>query len=237
MLRRNNGDRDGNKASLQSKGAEEEPPTNNSNASVQTKNGQRTATNDWTERHVSILQGAIFQTLARLARDALTAYNSARGNIGVRELQSTSVTPAEVLSGCGPNGTARPPKHDTDAKHNSMLLSLPASHNTAGLRRSEMSTPSVSGMKRPSCLSEGGQVSKTLKQATTPQDGQTDPLFLFNEQYVVKPPNSSIEFGWHTASVHAILESQHGGLRPRFYTTDLALFYFIISICDIFSEG
>lgn len=24
---------------------------------------------------------------------------------------------------------------------------------------------------------------------------------LFNEQYVVKPPHSSIEFGWHTASL------------------------------------
>lgn len=220
MLRRNNGDHDGNKASLRSKGegAEEEPSTNNPNAAVQTKNGQRTTINDWTERHVSILQEAIFQTLARLARDALTAYNSARGNTGVRELQSTSAIPLEAFPGCGSNGTARPRSHYTGhhAKHNGMFLSLPANHNSADHQRSATSTPSVSGMKRPFCLSEGGQASKTLKQATTPQDEQTDPLFLFNEQYVVKPPMSSIEFGWHTASLTRFLRVSQAALSRAF---------------------
>lgn len=36
--------------------------------------------------------------------------------------------------------------------------------------------------------------------AASPADNGKRPLLLFNEQYVVKPPSSFIEFGWHTAS-------------------------------------
>lgn len=36
---------------------------------------------------------------------------------------------------------------------------------------------------------------ETLADAAAAADGK---LLLFNEQYVVKPPQSSIEFGWHT---------------------------------------
>lgn len=45
------------------------------------------------------------------------------------------------------------------------------------------------------CAAGGSESHAAAGAAGAAADGN---LLLFNEQYVVKPPQSSIEFGWHT---------------------------------------
>lgn len=100
----------------------------------------------WDGFHVSLVREVVFQTLARLAWDAL--------------LQSSG-------------------KHATP--RGALIAQVQPPISAAG--EEAMGTDSAAGSDRHAAgMCEARR------------------LLLFNEQYVVKPPNSSIEFGWHTVS-------------------------------------
>lgn len=154
----------------------------------------------WTDKHVSIVQEAIFVTLAGLARDALKAERSARAQVGGFEIPPSGGLKAEradqgcVGSGSTPSLLRGSP--GASGRKSQPQPHLPPSTN-AGTRPSDAAPPPPLGSKRKRAI----DISSTDSGghgATTPTGGG---VLLFNEQYVVKPPRSSIEFGWHTASV------------------------------------
>ena len=221
MSRRNNGNRHlrGKGPLLSTAGAGQKPATDQGKVLTSTDDERGTATDGWSEHHASTVQGAIFQTLARLAMDALAAHRSARENINPRNSQRASNnSPAPNPSSCGFDGAiataagAEPSPYHANVNPFATPTFFgvpPSNHSIADRCGSAECEPPVSGVKRSRCFDEREQASKTLSTSVALQDrgAMATSLFLFNEQYVVKPPKSSIEFGWHTASTETIPES------------------------------
>lgn len=192
-------------------------------------NDEPAAPAKWSEQHVSAAQDAIFLKLARLAWDALKSERPLReppADSGSPPSVATSTVSAEN----GDRGRRKsdkssplPPQPDAVPSEPVRLVFLGSIDPTKGnvQQGSEtdpvMKTPNVDLRKR--SIHIGGNRGACEARGAAQQDGRADqkkpaavpvaasradngkrPLLLFNEQYVVKPPRSSIEFGWHTAS-------------------------------------
>lgn len=172
----------------------------------------------WSDGHVFIIREVIFETLARLAFDALRAVHPSRAIFDDRKrlaaMSSAVRHPNDKLvDNLSRANTGTPPQpppstlssEDEETKehqHPSQILSP-----SSGIQKRKATTMPPGGSTEIR-ISEGGEeIIKRRDGGTVLQEydklaataANRGPL-LFNEQYVVKPPHSSIEFGWHTVS-------------------------------------
>ena len=240
-----------------SAGARKQACTNpSSHASRDGKSKPDESEEKWTDDHVSVLRGIVFETLAGLAWDALKAQRAARqlDSPKLRQLHQPSSHPsAESVNPKNPSSEPSPiPLLDCGDVEASARQNSPSTNSGKGPWEGDMlSVKSLLGAKRNADSAAygdpvvsggvggvgggggvgddgggfdgggggaaGGAVADTAGDAVSASvgaDAAVDTGFcgnervaseggvplLFNEQYVVKPPRSSIEFGWHTVS-------------------------------------
>lgn len=138
----------------------------------------------WSSRHVSIVRGTLFQSLALLASDALMAERSM-----LRDSPEASDAHTADLTDCPTN--------------NSPVVSIQHVLTATGSEQDdEDHDDGVDGYE--AMLEETGEHKARGAWTTAAKPRTRQEPLLFNEQYVVKPPRSSINFGWHTASAEPL---------------------------------
>lgn len=174
----------------------------------------------WSRQHVSTIRNVIFQTVAGLANDALKKSHSSQEGRGVILVASTT-DGKDRFDGTGTDSSSRPrsstpsiTRKPAREKDPAVVIDENQRHIAAeALQDPDDDRPAAPKDARAESQAQRGSVGSVREGAAaavaachgvsvgTVTDGI--PL-LFNEQYVVKPPDSTIEFGWHTASVFVV---------------------------------
>lgn len=171
------------------------------------------------QHHVAVVREVIFGKLARLAQDALRQPESCDGPPCSRRRPGnafdTKSIPSSTTQGSPPETISASPRINESpcarqtGDHGSVSSPItstnPGSEGTSAAALSGSANESASAGdtgKRQQQRADQHRGGIDHLEADT-QTGSAGQLLLFNEQYVVKPPRSSIEFGWHTASVES----------------------------------
>lgn len=154
----------------------------------------------WGDRHKAVVRQVIFETLAKLARRALEAAGNA--TLCATHHARTPPTGPHLASLASARGdmtlNARAVKSCTEGCEDATNGQTSRTSDEAGSNQAAtvarpaaaLGTSRTSGAKR---RRQGG--------VELPESHGRAQVFLFNEQYVVKPPRSTLEFGWHTVSL------------------------------------
>lgn len=157
------------------------PESDCSDADTNKTCGENNPNESWCQdHHVAIIREVIFGRLAHFAWEALESERCAR---------------AQPDDEGGQKPIARGNSSMTRSEECAAIRSQPPMPSAL---RSCSSPPTAERLT----LDPGNTTDK--RTPICPADAGQG-LLLFNEQYVVKPPQSSIEFGWHTASLWSAL--------------------------------
>lgn len=162
--------------------------------------GRKKTEEGWSDRHVSIVKDTIYGTLASIAWGALESAHSAKKPAAANPPNSIPRTRCVDDRSLDLKLTPKPRNCSVPRKSSPQACAPPTENKT------QLGATEATLQDR--LIQESAAV-KNVGESTLAQEGtailSNGSPFLFNEQYVVKPPRSSIEFGWHTVSLVVIV--------------------------------